>query len=400
MRVFAGNFPCKHLFNLDEDLIYLDGNSLGPPLRGSNEIAQQVIEQEWNRELISAWNSAGWLELPHLVGNLLAPTIGAPQDSVSMGDTLSVKLFQALAAALELRPQRRIVLTDSGNFPTDLYIANGLLDMLGQGHSLVVATPDEVIEKINENVAVVYLTHVDYRTGRKHDMEEITARAHKCGAVVIWDLAHSVGALPLELEKLQAEFAVGCTYKYLNGGPGAPAFIYVRPDVVKNVQPALPGWLGHKNPFAMDLHYTPAEGIDRFRIGTPSVIQFKILEHALRPWSTIDIEALYSRSVVLSELFIREVRARCPSLELISPNDPNQRGSHVSFGSENAYPLVQALVDHKVIGDFREPNMLRFGIAPLYLDEKQIISAATILENIVREGGWQREVYQVKKRVT
>ncbi|MXX94199.1 MAG: aminotransferase class V-fold PLP-dependent enzyme [Gammaproteobacteria bacterium] len=278
MTIDHRDFPRRHLFDLAKGLIYLDGNSLGPPVKGSEDIAYSVIDSEWKKELISAWNTCGWIELPHTVGNLLAPIIGVSLDTISMGDTLSVKLFQVLAAAVEMRPKRKVVLTDSGNFPSDLYIANGLLDTLGRGHQLKITKPDQVIKKINDEVAVVCLTHVDYRTGRKHDMAEITTRAHECGSVVIWDLAHSAGALPLELETIQAEFAVGCTYKYLNGGPGAPAFVYVRPDLVSSIQPVMPGWLGHKKPFSMDIRYTPAKGVGRFRIGTPSVIQFKILE--------------------------------------------------------------------------------------------------------------------------
>lgn len=393
-------FPRRHLFDLTAGLIYLDGNSLGPPVKGSEEIAFKVIDSEWKTELIRAWNTCGWIELPHTVGNLLAPIIGVSPDTISMGDTLSVKLFQVLAAAVEMKPKRKVVLTDSGNFPSDLYIANGLLDSLGRGHQLKIVKPDQVIKNINDKVAVVYLTHVDYRTGRKHDMAKITKRAHECGSVVIWDLAHSVGALPLELETVQAEFAVGCTYKYLNGGPGAPAFVYVRPDLVSSIQPVMPGWLGHKKPFSMDIWYTPAKGVGRFRIGTPSVIQFKILEHALALWKNVDLYKLYDQSVVLSELFIAEMKARCPSLELVSPSDPTQRGSQVSFASKHAYPLIQALIDRNVIGDFREPNILRFGLAPLYVDENQVIAAVQILEQIIKEKVWQQDKYQTKKKVT
>lgn len=392
--------PCKELFEIPDDVVYLDGNSLGPPLKGSVEQAIEVVRDEWGNDLIQAWNSADWMSMPRIVGDQIARVIGAPAGSIATGDTLSIKAYQALAAALDLQPDRRVILSDSGNFPTDLYIAQGLIDTINRGHQLVTPHPNEVESHIDERVAVVYLTHIDYRTGRLHDMNGITKRAHECGAITIWDLAHSAGAVPLEIQQSNTEFAVGCTYKFLNGGPGAPAFIYIRPDIVNSLRPALSGWLGHKDPFAMNLRYNPAQSTERFRIGTPPVVQFKLLHYAMRVWEQIDLSEIQAASSRLSERFIQEVESRCSTLKLVSPRNASCRGSQVSFASEHAYPLIQALIDQGVIGDFREPNILRFGIAPLYLSEGDMVRAASKLEYILNSGCWCEPKYQVKGDVT
>lgn len=397
---FSTSLPRKELFDIPQGIIYLDGNSLGPPIRGSTDCAGQVIDEEWGRELIKAWNTAGWMSLPQTVGNQIAPVIGAAPNTVATGDTLSIKLYQALAAALSLRPERKVLLSDAGNFPTDLYMAQGLINTMGQGHELRTPPPEDVLDSIDESVAVVFLTHVDYRTGRVHDIDTITRRAHEMGSVTIWDLAHSAGAVPLYVEDSQTEFAVGCTYKYLNGGPGAPAFIYVRPDIVTSIKPALTGWLGHKDPFAMELKYRPSESTERFRIGSPSIIQFKLLELAMKIWEDVDMTELRASSIALSNLFIEEVEKHCPSLTLVTPRDPEQRGSQVSFASEDSYAIMQALIDRGVIGDFRQPNIMRFGIAPLYLDESDIVAAAKILEEILITESWRDPRYQTVKAVT
>ena len=392
--------PRKELFNIPQGIVYLDGNSLGPPVRGSTDSAVQVIDDEWGQELIKAWNTADWMSLPRIVANQIAPVIGAAPDTVATGDTLSIKLYQALAAALSLHPDRRILLSDSGNFPTDLYMAQGLIDTMEKGHKLQTPPPEEVMDTIDENVAVVFLTHVDYRTGRVHDIDTITRRAHEVGAITIWDLAHSAGAVPLSVESARTEFAVGCTYKYLNGGPGAPAFIYVRPDIVTSIKPALTGWLGHQDPFAMELKYRPSASTERFRIGSPSIIQFKLLQLAMKIWENVDMRDLRASSIKLSNLFIEEVERRCPLLSLVSPRVPEQRGSQVSFASDDGYAIMQALIARGVIGDFRQPNIMRFGFAPLYLDENDIIEAAQILEEIMNNETWRDPKYQMKKGVT
>ena len=392
--------PRKHLFEIPEGIIYLDGNSLGALPKGAIDRAKQTIQAEWGNQLIRAWNSAGWMDMPAQVGNRIAKLIGAPKGSVAIGDTLSIKVYQALAAALKMQPDRKIILSDDGNFPSDLYMAQGLINTLGKNHRLLTPTPDEIMDAIADDVAVVMLTHVDYRTGRMHDMQAITAKAHSVGAVMIWDLAHSAGAMPINITASNAEFAVGCTYKYLNGGPGAPAFIYVRPDIITNIDPALAGWLGHDAPFAMEQKYRPAISTERMRVGTPPIVQLSILDAALDIWDDIDMTEVRASSIALSEFFIDEVEARCPQLKLASPRDSSQRGSQVSFAFDHGHAAMQALIDQGVIGDFRAPNIMRFGFTPLYLDEADVLRSVDVLEKIMREELWRDIKYQTKSRVT
>lgn len=394
------DLPRKHLFDLPDGVIYLDGNSLGPLPRGAAERAGEVITRQWGQDLIRAWNSAGWMELPQRVGDRIAPLIGAAPGTIATGDTLSIKVYQALASALKMRPDRRVILSDSGNFPSDLYMAQGLISTIGKDHELRLPTPEEVIDAITDEVAVVMLTHVDYRSGRIHDMAAITRAAHAAGAVMIWDLAHSAGAVPVDIAGSGAEFAVGCTYKYLNGGPGAPAFIYARPDIVLDVEPALAGWLGHEAPFEMDPAYRPAMSTERLRVGTPPVVQLAILDAALDAWEGIDMADLRAASIALSERFIAEVEGRCPDLTLASPRDPERRGSQVSFAFDHGYAAMRALIDRGVIGDFRAPNLMRFGFTPLYLDEGDVVAAVDILEDILTSGVYREPAYQTKSRVT
>lgn len=390
----------KHLFDIPDDVIYLDGNSLGPLPKTAADRALATIRSEWGQELIKAWNTADWISLPQRVGDKIARLIGAPAGSVATGDTLSIKEYQALAAALKMRPERRVILSDDGNFPTDLYMAQGLIETIDKGYELRTTAPEDVADAINKDVAVVMLTEVDFRTGRKHDMIEITRRAHEAGAVMIWDLAHSAGAFPVNLIASKAEFATGCTYKYLNGGPGAPAFIYVRPDLVETVQPALAGWMGHEAPFAMDPQYRPAMSTERLRVGTPPVVQLSILDEALQIWEDVDLQDLRMASVALSERFIAEVEDRCPQLQLASPRDPSERGSQVSFAYEHGYPSMQALIDRGVIGDFRSPDIMRFGFTPLYLNVDDVVAAAKIIETVIQNELWRDPKYQLRSRVT
>ena len=392
--------PMKELFDLPEGVIYLDGNSLGPLPRGAIERARHVIGQQWGQELIRAWNTADWMALPQHVGDRIARLIGAAQGSVATGDTLSIKVYQALAAALKLRPGRRTILSDSGNFPSDLYMAEGLIRTIGKDYELRTPAPEDVLDRIDENVAAVMLTQVDYRTGRMHDMAAVTQAAHAAGAVMIWDLAHSAGALPIDMAGSRAEFAVGCTYKYLNGGPGAPAFIHVRPDIVEAVEPALAGWLGHDAPFAMEPSYRPAMSTERLRVGTPPIVQLAILDRALDVWEGVDMADIRAASIALSELFIAEVEARCPSLTLASPRNPVERGSQVSFAFEHGYPAMQALIDRGVIGDFRAPDIMRFGFSPLYIDEADVLAAAETLQTVIARELWRDPKYQIRSRVT
>lgn len=392
--------PRKELFDVPAGMIYLDGNSLGVMPKSAAERASRVITQEWGNQLIKAWNTAGWMALPQVVGDSIAGLIGAPAGSVATGDTLSIKVYQALAAALKMRPERRVILSDSGNFPSDLYMAEGLIKTLDKGYALQTPAPTDVMDAITDEVAVVMLTQVDYRTGRMHDMEAITKRAHAMGAVMIWDLAHSAGALPVDLTSCNAEFAIGCTYKYLNGGPGAPAFIYVRPDVIDTIEPALSGWLGHDAPFAMELNYRPGMAIERMRVGTPSILQLSVLQEALKVWEGVDMDDLRAAAMRLSDLFITEVEARCPQLTLASPRDASARGSQVSFAFEHGYPAMQAIIDRGVIGDFRAPNIMRFGFTPLYLDDADIVAAAKIIQEVMTGELWREEKYNLRSRVT
>ncbi len=392
--------PMKDRFALPEGMIYLDGNSLGPLPKGVSERVGDMMRDEWGAHLIKGWNLDGWMAQPSRVGDMVGRIIGAPEGSVVMGDTLSLKVYQALSAALQMRPDRKVILSDSGNFPTDLYIAEGLVRHLGHGHELRVVAPEDVADAITDDIAVAMLTQVDYRTGRMHDMNAITAKAHGAGAVMIWDLAHSAGAVPVDMTASGAEFAVGCTYKYLNGGPGAPAFIYVRPDLADRIDPALAGWLGHEAPFAFDLEYRPAPGIERMRVGTPPVLQMAALEEAMKIWDEVDMADVRAASLRLSDLFIAEVEASCPDLTLASPRDRALRGSQVSFHFENGYAAMQALIARGVIGDFRAPDIMRFGFTPLYLDEDDVRGAAAILAEILRDRLWDRPEYHARARVT
>ena len=392
--------PRKDRFEIPQGVIYLDGNSLGVLPKGAVERAGKVISDEWGQQLIRAWNNAGWMDLPRVVGDRIAGLIGAPAGSVATGDTLSIKVYQALDAALKMRPERRVILSDAGNFPTDLYMAQGLIGTKDKGYELRTPAPEDVTAHINDEVAVVMLTHVDYRSGRMHDMKAVTEAAQAAGAVVVWDLAHSAGALELDLLGSNAEFAVGCTYKYLNGGPGAPAFIYARPDIIEGIDPALSGWLGHDAPFAMELDYRPAMSTERLRVGTPPILQLSVLQEALKVWDGVDMGELRTASMRLCDLFINEVEKRCPSLTLASPRDAADRGSQVSFAFEHGYPVIQALIDRGVIGDFRAPDIMRFGFTPLYIDESDVIAAAEILQNVLETEAWKDPKYQTRSRVT
>ena len=387
-------------FHLPDGVIYLDGNSLGPlPINAAGQVAQ-TIESQWGEMLITAWNKAGWMAQPSEVGDRIARLIGAPAGHTTVGDTLSIKVHQAVAAALALRPDRRVVLSDTGNFPTDLYMVDGLIRTIDRGHQLQTVEPEAVLDAIDEHVAVVMLTHVDYRTGRLHDMAEITRRAHEKGALVVWDLAHSAGAVPLELGALDVDFAIGCTYKYLNGGPGAPAFIYVSERHVGSIEPALSGWLGHDAPFAFELGYRPGTGIERMRVGTPPVLGIAALSAALDIWDGVDMVDVRAQSIRLSEHFIHRVESDCPMLTLASPRNPAARGSQVSFAFDEGYAVMQALIARGVIGDFRAPNLLRFGFTPLYISFDDVDRGCDILADIMRTGSWDDPQFKQRAAVT
>ncbi|RMD46636.1 MAG: kynureninase, partial [Alphaproteobacteria bacterium] len=358
---------------------------------------------EWREQLIGGWNRAGWMEMPERLGARIAALIGAPPDSVVVGETLTIRIFQLLGAALALRPGRKVVLSDSGNFPSDLYAAQALIEGLGQGHELRVVAPEAVeaaIAEAGEALAVLMLTEVDYRTGRRHDMARLTARAHEVGALTLWDLAHSAGAIRVDLTAAGADFAAGCTYKFLNGGPGAPAFAYLRPDLAGRAAPLLVGWLGHAEPFAFAPDWRPASGAAGLRIGTPPVLQMAALEAALEIWDGIDLAALEARAGALGDRLIAAVRARCPELALASPARAAERGAQVSFRHPEGYAVMQALIARGVVGDFRAPDIIRFGITPLYVGEAEIDRAADTLAEVLATRAWDRPEYRRRQRVT
>jgi kynureninase len=390
----------RAMFDLPKGVVYLDGNSLGAMPKSARERVRRELDESWSRELIRAWNTAGWIDLPARVGDRIGALIGAPEGSVVTGDSTSINLFKALTAALEFAVPPKVILSDSGNFPTDLYVAEGVCRLLGRGHELKIVDPGAVESALDERVAVLMLTEVDYRTGRRHDMRLLTEKAKASGAVTIWDLAHSAGAFPVDLAGCGADFAVGCGYKYLNGGPGAPGFIYARPDLQAGVAPALSGWMGHAAPFAFELRYRPAPAIDRLRVGTPPVLSMAALDAALDVFDGVDLVALRERSIALSEDFIRRIEAECPELQLASPRAPAGRGSQVSFRFRQGYAAMQALIARGVIGDFRAPDVMRFGFTPLYIGFAEVESAAGALIEIVRRGLWDRPEYHARNKVT
>ena len=387
-------------FHLPAGLIYLDGNSLGPLPRAAVARVAKTVQDEWGDMLITGWNRAGWMDKPMSVGNRIARLIGAEPNSVAMGDTLSIKVYQALASALEMNAPRKVILSDSGNFPSDLYMAQGRCRTLGEGYTLKIVAPEEVMDAIDDTVAVTLITEVDYRTGRKHDMAAITKRAHEKGALTIWDLAHSAGAFPVELARAGADFACGCTYKYLNSGPGGPAFIYVAPRHQDRARPALAGWQGHDAPFAFDLDYRPATGVERMRVGTPPILQLAALEASLDIWDSVDMAALRARSLALTDQFIAGVEAACPTLTLATPRDHAKRGSQVSFRHPEGYAIMQALISKGVIGDFRAPDIIRFGFTPLYTTHDEVAQAVAILAEIMAKSLWDTREFKTRKKVT
>jgi kynureninase len=389
-------------FVLPEGVIYLDGNSLGPLPRATAARLQDVVAREWGQDLITSWNKAGWIELPRRIGAKIARLVGAAPEEVVVCDSTSVNLFKVLAAALALRPGRATVLSDTGNFPSDLYIAQGLAALRDAGHRLRLVEPEAVIDAIDDDTAVVMLTEIDYRSGRRHDMRTITAAAHAKGALALWDLAHSAGALPVELDSCSADFAVGCGYKFLNGGPGAPAFLFVATRHQEGFAQPLQGWLGHGAPFAFETGYRPAPGIARYVSGTPPVLSMAALDCGVDTLLAADMHALREKSMRLGDLFIDLVERRCGGhgVELACPRDPSWRGSQVSFRHPEGYAIVQALVARGVIGDFRAPDVMRFGLAPLYLRHLDVWNAVEALRDVLATRAWDDPRLRTRAAVT
>jgi kynureninase len=386
-------------FELPEGVIYLDGNSLGPLSRAAQQRVAHTVAEEWGKGLIRSWNTADWIDLPAIVARKIEPLVGAARGTVAVADSTSINLFKVLAVALARRPERRVILTETGNFPTDIYIADGLARLLAQGHEVRQVAAGDLPAAIDERVAVTLLTEVNYRTGARLDMAGLTAKAHAAGALAIWDLAHSAGAFPVDLVGADADFAVGCGYKYLNGGPGAPAFSYVAPRHLPGLAQPLSGWMGHAAPFAFAADYRPAGSIEAMRVGTPPILAMTALDAALEVFSGVDLALVKQKADRLFDIFTGELMVRCPELELLTPVDPSSRGTQVSLRFADAYPVMQALIARGVIGDFRQPDILRFGLTPLYLRHIDVVSAARILGEIMAGRAWDRPEFRQRAKV-
>jgi len=393
---------CRDAFALPERVVYLDGNSLGALPKEAERRVRDVMTRQWGQDLIKSWNLHDWIGTPARVGAKIARLIGAKPSEVIVADSTSINVFKALYAALRLRPNRRVILSDAGNFPTDLYMAQGLAALLGPSHELKIVSSDKIASALNDEVAVLMLTEVDYRSGRLHDMAGLTRAAHDKGALVLWDLAHSAGAFPVDLNGCDADFAVGCGYKYLNGGPGAPAFIFVAERWQASAEQPLFGWMGHDAPFAFDLDYRPRPGIDRFLVGTPPLLSLVALEAGLDLFADVELPALRGKSGALGDLFIALVEQELPGsgLVLASPRNAAERGSQVSFRHPEGYPIMQALIARGVIGDFRAPDILRFGFAPLYVSFVDIWNAVARLGAVMAGLEWQRPEFRRRAAVT
>ena len=389
-------------FIVPDGVVYLDGNSLGALPRKTSESVRALIEDQWGRDLIKSWNAHDWIHLPQRVGRSIAKLIGAGADEVIAADSTSTNLFKALGAAIGLRPGRRVIVSERENFPTDLYIAQGIVELVGDGLELRLVERSELPSAIDEDVAVLMLTHVDFKTGEIHDMKRLTSLAHERGALTVWDLSHSAGALPVHLDEAGADFAIGCGYKYLNGGPGAPAFIFVAGAHQDSVKPPLSGWMGHEAPFAFDVDYRPAPGIERQLCGTPSVLGMAALEVGVEILTRADLGALRKKSQRMGDLFLDLVEVRCGGLGLhiACPRNAAARGSQVSLRHEQGYPIMQALIARGVIGDFRAPDVLRFGFTPLYLRYTDVWDAVGILQDVLESGAYRRPEFQKRQLVT
>ncbi len=385
-------------FTLPEGVIYLDGNSLGALPKATSAALARVVEQEWGEGLIRSWNSAGWFDMATRIGAKIAPLIGAAPHEVIACDSTSVNLFKLIAAALQMRPGRKVVLSEPGNFPTDLYMIAGLE---AQGLATRrLAERGRIAEALDGDVALLMLTHAHYKTGALHDMAALTRAAHEAGALVLWDLSHSAGALPVDLNGAGADFAVGCGYKYLCGGPGAPAFAFVAARHQAELQQPLTGWFGHAAPFAFSDDYAGAPGIERLQCGTPPVLGLAALEVGVDLIAEIGVDRLYAKSQALSEFFLESLMAHDVHLALVSPPRAADRGSQLSFRHPEAYAICQALIARGVIGDFRAPDVLRLGFAPAYLSFADMAAAARHLAEVLASGEWQRAEFNQRAAVT
>jgi kynureninase len=389
-------------FVLPAGVVYLDGNSLGALPRDAIGRVARVVEQEWGRDLIRSWNLHDWINSPVTLGAKISRLIGAAADEVLVTDTTSVNLFRLVLTALEMQAGRFEVLSESGNFPTDLYVCEGATRIFGRSASLRLVSRDQILDAVNESTAIVLLSHVHYRTSEMYDMAELTRQIHERGALVLWDLSHSAGAVSVDLDGVQADFAVGCGYKFLNGGPGAPAFLYVAQRHHHRALNAISGWHGHSRPFEFEDRYVPAPGIRRFLAGTPSIIASAALEIGVDLLLEAGIERVAFKGRQLCDYFITLVETSCAGhgLSLASPRSPHPRGSHVSFTHAHGYEIMQALISDSVIGDFRAPNVMRFGFTPLYTRFEDAWAGARKLHEVLNDERWLEPRYAVRTAVT
>ena len=398
-RALDGADPLAHhraRFALPADVIYLDGNSLGPLPHAAREAVADATARQWGERLIRSWNE-GWIDAPVRLGGLVAPLIGAAPDEVIVGDTTTTQLFKALVAALRVDPARRVVVAEAGNFPTDLHIAEGAIGCV-PGARLHVVPRERLADALGDDTAVLLLTHVHYKTAERFDLAGWTARAHAAGAAVLWDLSHSVGAVPVDLAAAGADLAVGCTYKYLNGGPGAPAFLFVARRWQERLASPLSGWMGHAAPFAFEDAYRPAAGMKRWLVGTPPILSIAALEAALGLWAEVDQTAVATKSAAL--FAILAAAGDAAGLECVTPREPARRGSHISFRHPEAHALAQALIARGVIGDFRDPDILRLGLTPLYLSHEEVWRAGDLLGETVAAQPWNDAHFRERAAVT
>ena len=391
-------------FVLPENTIYLDGNSLGALPRTTIHQMEKTVQKDWGMGLIRSWNEAEWITMPQRLGDKIAPLIGAKPGEVVVVDSTSINLFKVLVAALRLKKDRNVIVSEQENFPSDLYISEGVMEIIGGTYErrLLPEGDDAIEELIDETVAVVMLCHVNYKNGHIHDMRRVTQAAHSKGALVIWDLSHGTGVIPIDLNGTDSDFAVGCGYKYLNGGPGAPAYLYVKEALLKEVTQPLTGWLGHTDPFAFDTEYKPADDISKFICGTPPILSYAAVESGLEIFERASIEAIREKGKRLTNLFIRLMEQECDSFgfKLLSPRDSERRGCQVAYAHSDGFPIVQALVARGVIGDFREPNIVRFGFTPLYIRYIDVWETVTRLSAIMESGEWKRPEFQERGIVT
>ena len=391
----------RQRFDLPEGVIYLDGNSLGAAPRAVHARLASVMAGEWAEGLVRSWNQHDWIGAPARVGAKIARLVGARPNEVIVADSTSVNLFKLIVAALTHQAGRKVIVTEQGNFPTDLYVAQGI-EALMDAVSLRVRPADQLLAAIDQDVALVMLTHVHYKSGERHDMAAITRAAHDAGALILWDLSHSAGAVEVDLTGVGADLAVGCGYKYLNGGPGAPAWLFVAERLQDALVSPLSGWMGHADPFSFGDDYRPAIGIERFLCGTPPMLSLLALECGVDLFAEADMAVVAEKGQRLASLFIELVEERCAGhgLQLVTPRDPAARGSHVSFAHPDAWPIMQAMIERGAIGDFRAPDVLSCGFTPLYLGYEDVWRAAGILQDILDNAAWREPRFQVRSRVT